>query len=161
MSSKKIEKEHLHTIGNVTETNTSKMKTNEDIQAVIYSQPTTSIIVIICLAILLISLKIAVILGWILLILMMFLFTFGRNKKQFTFYQTFMIIHALDDDSLSWKIDYSSMKFWELKHSYFSLSTLTIETMGKNGQRIETRCWNYNVLKKALMKSIPSKIKVK
>ena len=147
-----------HSVGGFTELKISEMKTGETVQSVIYSQPTTSIIVIICFAVLMISMKFLVIVGWLLLIMMMCLFVFGKNKKQLSFYKTFMIIHALDNDDLGWKVDYDSIKFWILKHSFISLSTLTIETMGQNGQKIETRCWNYHALKKALMKAMPSKM---
>ena len=162
MSEKEKKAEKQKTVrnhGGVTEIHLPDFKTNDTVDTVIHSQPTTSILIVICFAILLISLNIFRIVGWILLVLMMFTYVFGRNKKQITFYQTFLLIHALDDDTLAWKVDYPAVKEWSLKRSFLSMSTLTIETMGQNGQKIENRCWNYNSLKKALLHAMPSKVK--
>lgn len=163
MNRKEKKEENQKTVrnhGGVTEIHLPDFKTTETVDAIIHSQPTASILIVICFAILLISLNVFRIVGWILLVLMMFTYVFGRNKKQITFYNTFFLIHALDDDTLVWKVDYPAVKEWSLKRSLFSMSTLTVETMGQNGQKIETRCWNYSTLKKALLHSMPSKVKL-
>ena len=135
----------------------SDIKTSETPFTVITSRPTSSMVIIVCVAILMISLNTLKYVGWILLVLMMFSFAFGKNNKQFSFYKTFMLIHALDDEDLCWKIDYASIGKWKLKRSWATMSTLSIETMGQYGQHIETRCWNYHALQEALLQAVPDK----
>ena len=108
-------------------------------------------------AIILIALKTLSVIGWILLILSGIMLAVGKNLRQFAFYTDFMVIYALDQSDICWKIPYKTIKSWQLKRSLIGFNTLYIETKGDTAQKIETKLYQYHAMKQAMQNHLPEK----
>lgn len=125
--------------------------------AVITSRSNTSIYIIMVFAVLLISLQTLSVIGWILLVISGIMLVVGKNLKQFAFYPDFLVIYALDQSGLCWKVAYQTVKSWHLKRAWFGFSTLAIETEGNTAQKIEAKSYQYYALNKAMKAHLASK----
>lgn len=126
-------------------------------EAVITSRSNISIYIIMAFAVILISLKLFSVIGWILLVLCGIMLVLGKNLRQFAFYSDYMVIFALDKSGLCWKIPYRTVKSWHLKHVWAGMHTLYIETEGNTAQKIEAKCYQYHSLKKQMQNHLPKK----
>ncbi|NCB33841.1 MAG: hypothetical protein EOM64_08180 [Erysipelotrichia bacterium] len=141
----------------VQELKASSLNAGSTPSAVIMSRSNFSIYVILLFAVILIALKILAVIGWILLILSGVMLVIGRNLKQFAFYSDFMVIYALDQSDICWKIPYSTIKNWHMKRSLIGFNTLYIETEGNTAQKIEAKLYQYHAMKKAMIKHLADK----
>jgi len=124
-------------------------------EQVLFSRSRTSAIVIMVLAAAMIVGHYLTRIGWMLLVLSAFMLAFGKNLKQFAFYDGFFVIYALDDSGTARKIPFGSVKTWQLKHPFAGPTKLILNLNG--GGRLETDSYQFYRLRQALRKAMPDR----
>ena len=124
-------------------------------EQVLFSRSRTSAIVIMVLAAAMIVGHYLTRIGWMLLVLSAFMLAFGKNRKQFAFYEGFFVIYALDDSGTCRKVPFQAVKTWQLKHPFAGPTKLILNLNG--GGRLETDSYQFYRLRQTLRKAMPDR----